>query len=192
MFYDMGVTDALPYALQCWHEFNANHWRTDHYTYSIYWLGYEFSAMDVILDSLKLQSRLPNLNNGELLPNAERIVTDLQSRYFSGYGNHQWSNMAGSTAVAQHLGAENGSPNGNPELRLDGTLNAWIINHLAYNKLPKESQAMMREMLEGIGMVKASDGLIQSSLMKNSAYLMTSLARPPPTLQPPWRHCACF
>jgi hypothetical protein len=174
MFYDMGVTDALPYALKCWGELNANHWKTDHYTYSIYWLGYEFSSMDVIVDSLKLQSRIANLHDGAPLPNAERIVTDLKSRYFSGYGKNQWSNIADNTTVAQHLGAEDGNSNGNPELRLDGTLNAWIINQLAYSKLSGESQALMRAMLEGNGMVKASDGLMQSSLMKDSAFLMTS------------------
>ena len=85
IFNDVGIPGALSYALKCWNQLNNEFWKTDHYTYSTGWFGYEFSSMDVIVDSLKLQTGMKNQQ--KVLPNANNIISDLQSRYLSGYGN---------------------------------------------------------------------------------------------------------
>ena len=60
-FYDLGISEALQYAQDCWNELNANFWHSDHYTYSTGVSGYEFSAMDVIPNAFRLKQLVPNL-----------------------------------------------------------------------------------------------------------------------------------
>ncbi len=181
IFHDLGIDNALLYALKCWEQMNDELWRTDHFTYSTGWFGYEFSSMDALMDPFKLKMRMAYQQNS-VLQNSDRLVTDMQSRYLSGYGNGQWSIQQGDTTITQHLKWSNDggvslyNETNNVELRLDGTLNAWILNHLAFAQLPAGSQSMVTAMLEGDGMVKASDGLLQSSLVENMSFMLTSLS----------------
>ncbi len=96
-FYDLGISVALEYALKCWNELNASFWHSNHYTYATGEFGYEFSAMDVIPNVLRLKKLVPNL------PNADRITTDLVSRYLAGRGSGQWSGSTPNIAVVEHL-----------------------------------------------------------------------------------------
>lgn len=172
ILYDAGATNALQYALKCWNQLNNELWKSDHFTYATGWFGYEFSALDVVMDSLKLQQRMQSI------PNASNVFGDLYSRYLLGYGNTQWSATQGNTTIAQHLKTSNDGylPIQRPDnfqLRLDGTLNAWILLHLGYTKLPQTGQTMMRGMLEGNGTIRAFDGLLQSSLAQGSLFTAT-------------------
>ena len=84
-------------------------------------------------------------------------------------------NGTGSAAddgVTEHLTVDSGTGSGNSELRLDGTLNAWILLHQAYTVLDDNSRSMMRSMLEGTGMKMASLSLLGSDLRQSNGQFL--------------------
>ena len=155
-----GIEDSLDYAVNEWVWLNSNLWKNDHFTYANAWLGWEFSAMDVLPNVMRLHL------NGRSLENPERVVTDLQSRYLrTSWQSPQWSVIG---PVATHHNPSNA------ERRLDGTLGAWIMNHTFYSLLDPDNQAKMRDMLEGNGVTQAWKGLVSSDLRQDGSGLVQS------------------
>jgi hypothetical protein len=154
IFHKLGVKVALDYAVQEWNWLNAKLWETDHFNYSVMVSGWEFSGISVFPNVAKLLSETELKDSGH-------IVTDLQSRYISNLWNSpEW--FAGKYRVAVHHYP------GNPERRLDGTTDAWIMLNTFYGVFGSQNQQAMKDMLEGNGVTQAWTGLCDSDLA-NSA-----------------------
>jgi hypothetical protein len=157
IFYQLGVKDALNYSVQEWEWLNNNLWFNYHFNYATSWWGWEFSGISVFPNVAKLHL------NETSLGNFSRIVTDLQFRYLnSGWYSPQW-HLA--YKVVQHHAYDN------PERRLDGTLDAWIMLNTFYGLFDSRSQTNMKYMLEGNGVTQAWIGLNASDLRQTTANL---------------------
>ena len=157
-----GISDSLDYAVNEWVWLNSSLWKSDHFTYANAWLGWEFSAMDILPNVMRLHL------NGRSLNYPERVAVDLQARYLrSSWQSPQWSTIG---PVAMHHNPSNA------ERRLDGTLGAWIMNHTFYSLFDLDNQARMRDMLEGNGVTQAWKGLVASDLRQDGkdSYKLTS------------------
>jgi len=156
IFYTLGVKDALNYSDQEWEWLNKNLWSNNHFSYAPLWYTWEFSGMRVFPNVAKLEL------NGTSLDNWNRVATDLQFRYLS----NSWSSPQWSTTyrVVQHASA-------NPERRLDGTLDAWIMLNTFYGLFNAGNQTNMENMLEGNGVTQAWIGLNASDLRQTTANL---------------------
>jgi hypothetical protein len=162
IFYKLGVKDALNYAIQEWEWLNSNLWAGDHFNYAVKWPNWEFSGMSVFPNAAKLYM------NGTNLKNWDRVIADLQFRYVGSlWGSPQWQ---GIYKVAEHHHP------GNPERRLDGTLDAWIMLDTFYGLFNSGNQRNMKNMLEGNGVTQAWIGLNASDLRQStrSVFRLTS------------------
>jgi len=97
-------------------------------------------------------------------------LTDLQSRYLDrSWGSPQWDGVCG---VAVHE-----SPS-NPQQRLDGTLNAWIMLYTFYGLFTSGNRTNMSGMLQGNQVTQTWVGLNESDLRDRTAdaFRLTSSA----------------
>jgi hypothetical protein len=154
IFYKLGEKNALNYAVQEWIWLNNKLWSGDHFNYSPLWLGWEFSGISVFPNVAKLYLNRTSLDNWN------RVITDLQFRYInSSWSSPQWH---GTYEVAIHHYP------GNPERRLDGTLDAWIMLNTFYGLFSSGNQTNMKNMLEGNGVTQAWIGLDASDLRQTT------------------------
>ena len=150
IFYELGVQDALKYAVQEWEWLNNVLWSGDHFNYAPEFKNWEYSGMDVFPNVAKLQLKIASLGNWS------RVATDLQLRYISRlWDSPQWN--ATRQVVVHH------NP-WNPERRLDGTLNAWMMLNTFYGMFDAGNRTNMRNMLEGNWVTQAWEGLMMSDL----------------------------
>jgi len=151
IFYTLGEKNAFPYAVQEWKWMNDNLWQTDHYDYSTGWKGWEFSSISVFPPFAKLNTY------GTKLRNWDRAATDIQNRYVGNLWNSpQWHNL---TVTVHHF------PN-NPEQRIDGTLDGWLILDTFYDSFNSTNRMNMRRMLEGNGTTQAWSGFLKSDVVE--------------------------
>lgn len=137
IFHKLGVKGAFDYAVQEWGWLNNKTWSGDHYDYAPEYKGWEYSSMDVFTNVAKLRM------HGAGLANWSRMTTDLQMRYTDNlWKSPQWNQKY---QVVDHHHP------GNPERRLDGTLNAWILLNTFHGTFNSGNQTNMRSMLEGSG-----------------------------------------
>ena len=157
IFYKLGVKDALDYAVQEWRWLNNKLWFNDHFNYAPSSSSWEFSGISVFPNVAKLHL------NGTSLGNWSRVMTDLQYRYTSSlWSSPQWH---GTYKVAEHHHP------GNPERRLDGTLDAWIMLNTFYGLFNSGNRTNMKNMLEGNGVTQAWVGLNASDLRRTTTNL---------------------
>ncbi|MDH5783080.1 MAG: PKD domain-containing protein [Candidatus Bathyarchaeota archaeon] len=157
IFYEFGVKDALDYAVQEWRWLNNRLWANDHFNYAPNWSGWEVSGISVFPNVAKLHS------NGTSLGNWSRVMTDLQFRYISSlWGSPQWH---GTYKVAEHHHPRN------PERRLDGTLDAWIMLNTFCGLFNSGNRTNMKNTLEGNGVTQAWVGLNASDLRQTTTNL---------------------
>ena len=155
VFLELGIPEAKSYALKCWRRLNDEFWKDDHFTYSTGIPGYEFSSMDVFPDVFHLSQVQPGL------PYVDRIFKDISNRYLSGWRFGQWSYY--DTGITQHLTNDDGITPRNPELRMDGTLNAWIQLHSFYRLLDSNSRRQVNSMLQ-----TASSNILSSTMLQSN------------------------
>ena len=166
ILYKLGVSQALDYAVQEWNFLNSNMWWRNGYKYASLEAatGWEFSGISVMPNVGKLN------RYGVPLDNFDRMVMDLKYRYVNSFWDSpQWSQEF--KQVVEHQDP------GNPETRLDGTIDAWIMLDEYYPFLDDSARVNMRKMLEGDTVVQAWRGLMASDLKEPSTNRFR-LARP--------------
>lgn len=166
VLYKLGVSQALDYAVQEWNFLNSNMWWRNGYKYASpeAATGWEFSGISVMPNVGKLN------RYGVILDNFDRMAKDLKYRYVNSlWDSPQWSQEF--KQVVEHQNP------GNPETRLDGTIDAWIMLDEYYPFLDDSARVNMRKMLEGDTVVQAWRGLMASDLKEPSTNRFR-LARP--------------
>jgi len=150
IFYELGVKEALNYAMQEWKWLNDNLWSNNHFNYAPQLSNWELSGINVFPHVAKLHLIKPDL------PNWDRVIIDLQLRFVNNlWDSPQWDNI--NKVVVHH------KPN-NLERRLDGTLTAWIMLHTFYGLFTQGNKTNMKKMLEGNEVTQAWIVLISSDL----------------------------
>jgi hypothetical protein len=143
LYHETGSPTALNYALQEWKDLNTYYWVGDHYKYSRSWSTWEWSGIEVFFNYDKLREL-----NGTL-EDWDRVYVDLQNRYLAQlWSSPQWRNKV----VAHSQGAS--------QLRLHGTLDAWMMLSSYFGHFSSGNQSNSRNLLEGATVTQAWQALL--------------------------------
>lgn len=138
-FYQLGVNDALPKAVDVWNYLNANDWYSDHYGYFVGNDSFECEAGGFYQIALKLKYYDPSLSY------IGRIFTDAYTRFLKGgFSSIQWASNQGGFIV--HDYAIDGA-----SARLENTLISWASLYGEFLFFDGSQQTCVQNMINGVG-----------------------------------------